>query len=200
MSDMGDLQTLIARIPTWQGVSEIQVERIAGLTNANYRVTIAGERFVLRVSGHNTAHLGINRCHEVAALQAAEAAGIAPEMLAFLEPEGHLVMHWVEGRHWTAAEFRTPANVRLLTRIAKRIHALPSNGAIFSPFQRVALFVETARQLGVNLPQNLSQFWRTMRAVSDDQRDDVSSWQCFCHNDLVSVLYRTLVNDALNCG
>ena len=43
-------------------------------------------------------------------------------------------------------EFRTPENVRLLTETVKRIHALPPNGAIFSPFQRVESYLETATQ------------------------------------------------------
>ncbi len=55
---------IIARMPIWQGMRDIQVEPIAGLTNRNYRVTVGGERFVLRVSGQNTARLGINRAHE----------------------------------------------------------------------------------------------------------------------------------------
>ncbi len=196
MSGLNELRAVIARIPAWQGVSGIQVERIAGLTNANYRVTVADERFVLRISGQNTAHLGINRRHEVAALQAAGAAGIAPEMLAFLEPEGHLVTRWVEGRHWTTDEFRTPEHVRLLTRVVKRLHTLPSNGAVFSPFQRVSSFMKTAQQLGVKMPQNLEPFWETLHAVAGDQQGDTSDWQRFCHNDLVSVNYLFVEQEA----
>src|SRR5512135_3704220 len=111
---MDELNQIIARIPAWTGAKEIQVEHIAGLTNANHRITVDGERFVLRVSGQNTNRLGINRIHEAAALQAAAVAGIGPPVVAFIEPEGHLVTRWIEGRHWDASEFRTPQNVRLL--------------------------------------------------------------------------------------
>jgi Ser/Thr protein kinase RdoA (MazF antagonist) len=70
-----ELTPIIACIPGWSHAEQLQVERIAGLTNANYRVTVNGERFILRVSGKNTERLGINRQHEAAALETATALG-----------------------------------------------------------------------------------------------------------------------------
>jgi len=186
---MNDLQPIIARIQPWQGAKEIKVEHLAGLTNVNYRVSVDGERFVLRVSGQNTEQLGINRQHEIAGLQAAAAAGIAPELVAFLMPEGHLVTRWVDGCHWDVATFRTPDNVRLLTETVKRIHALAPSAAAFSPFQRCAAFLQTAQRFGVTLPPDFNQLNETMHAIATDQQHDNSDWQRFCHNDLVSVNY-----------
>jgi thiamine kinase-like enzyme len=186
---MDEVNQIIARVPAWKEAKDIQVTRIAGLTNANYRVCVDGEGFVLRISGQNTARLGINREHEVAALQNAAAAGLAPEIVAFIQPEGHLVTRWIAGRHWDHQEFRTPENVRLLTETVKRIHALPPNEAIFSPFQRVLSYLETAHSFAVPLPPGFDGYLHTMQAVQADQQLDSSSWQHFCHNDLVSVNY-----------
>ena len=186
---MDEISQVINRIPAWRTAREIQVERIAGLTNANYRLSLDGERYVLRLSGKNTERLGIHRAHEAAALQAAAAAGLAPEIIAFIEPEGHLVTRWIDGRHWKHKEFRTPQNVRLLTETVKRIHTLPPNGATFSPFQRVLAYLETARCFAVPLPAGFDRYLQTMRAVQADQRQDTSDWQRFCHNDLVAVNY-----------
>jgi thiamine kinase-like enzyme len=186
---LGILQPIIDRIPAWQEARELRVEQIGGLTNTNYVVTADGEQFVLRVSGQNTARLGINRVHEYAALQTAAGAGICPQVVVFLQPEGHLVTRRAAGRHWNVNEFRTPENVRLLTETVKRIHALPANGAIFSPFRRVMAYLETARELDVPLPSGLDACLTTMQAVEADQQRDTSIWQKFCHNDLVSVNY-----------
>jgi thiamine kinase-like enzyme len=186
---METVHGIIARIPAWQGLENIQAKQIAGLTNINYRVTVNGECFVLRVSGQNTERLGINRAHELAALRSAALSGLGPEVVAYLPPEGHLVTHWVEGRHWDAQEYRTPNHVRLLTQTVKRIHALPPNGATFSPFQRVSSFLETARSLNTSLPASLDSCLDTMHAVELDQQSDLSGWQHMCHNDLVSVNY-----------
>jgi thiamine kinase-like enzyme len=183
------IKDILDRVPGWSQARDIQAERIAGLTNANYCITVDGERFVLRVSGLNTARLGIDREKEVAALRSAAAAGLGPEVVAFLLPEGHLVTRWIEGRHWKADEFRTPEHVRLLTETVKRLHTLPPTGAAFSPFQRVESYLETARGFGVPLPADFDAFLETMEAVEADQQRDGSDWRHFCHNDLVSVNY-----------
>jgi thiamine kinase-like enzyme len=184
-----ELTAIIARIPAWAGADHLQVERIAGLTNTNYRITVNGECFVLRVSGKNTQHLGINRQQEAAALKTAAALGFGPEVYTFLLPEGHLVTRWVEGRHWKPAEFRTPEHVRLLTETVKRVHAMPPSGAVFSPFRRVEAYIETARSFAVPFPHGFDEFIDTMRTVETGQQRDSSDWQRFCHNDLVSVNY-----------
>jgi thiamine kinase-like enzyme len=191
---MDEVNQVIAMVPAWKEAKDIQVTRIEGLTNANYQVCVDGERFVLRISGQNTARLGINRAHEVAALQAAAAAGLGPQIVAFIQPEGHLVTRWIDGYHWDDREFRTPQNVRLLTETVKRIHALPPNGATFSPFQRVESYLETATGFGVPLPLGFDRFLQTMQMVQADQLLDTFDWQHFCHNDLVAVNY--LYNDA----
>ena len=186
---MDDVRQIIARVHSWECVREIKTERIAGLTNTNYRITVASERFVLRISGQNTERLGINRQHELAALQAAAAAGIGPEVVAFLLPEGHLVTRWIDGYHWEASEYRTPEHVRLLTETVKHIHALPPTGATFSPFRRVESYLDTASRFGAPLPPALEPCLETMHAIEHDQKSDLSDWLRFCHNDLVAVNY-----------
>jgi thiamine kinase-like enzyme len=186
---MDEVRQIISRVPAWEGAKEVQIERIAGLTNTNYRITVNGEHFVLRLSGQNTERLGINRSHEHAALQSAAAAGIGPEVVAFLPPEGHLVTRWIDGYHWEASEYRTPEHVRLLTETVKHIHTLPPTGATFSPFRRVESFLDTARRFGVPLPPAFDTYLETMHAIENDQKSDPSDWLRFCHNDLVSVNY-----------
>jgi thiamine kinase-like enzyme len=186
---MDALEQIIERIPAWQGKRDLQIERIAGLTNQNYRIMVDGESFVLRVSGKNAQRLGIDRRHELAALQAAAAAGVGPEVVAFLEPQGHLVTRWIDGRHWQAGEFRTPEHVRMLTKTVKQLHNLAPCDSTFSPFQRVAAYLETAHRYAVQLPAGFDTYIETMHQVEADQRNDPSGWRGFCHNDLVSVNY-----------
>lgn len=186
---MQTIQDIIACVPEFQGCIDIQIERIAGLTNSNFRITGNSQHYVLRVSGANTSRLGIDRTHELVALRSASAAGMAPEVVAFLPPEGHLVTRWVTGRHWTSQEFRTPEHVRLLTETVRRIHALPPNGAVFSPFQRVNAFLEVAQGYNVALPSQLNALLVPTQQIKTDQESDSSDWQHMCHNDLVSVNY-----------
>ena len=185
-----NIQPIINRVPVWQDADDIQYKRAGGLTNANYRIIVNGESFMLRISGPNTQSLGINRQNELAALQAAAAAGIGPEVVAFLEPEGHLVTRWVDGYHWDADEYRTPENVRLMAHTIQQIHRLPIRGkARSSMSQRVADYVKNARGLNAPLPGNFDTFLANVDAIETDQRSDSSDWQRFCHNDLASCNY-----------
>jgi len=140
-------------------------------------------------SGKNTQRLGIDRQYEAVALENTAALGLGPQVFAVLQPEGHLVTRWVDGRHWDPAEFRTLENVCLLTQTVKRIHAMPPNGAAFSSFRRVEAYIETTRSFSVPLPPGFGRFIDTMHAIEMEQQRDSSAWQHFCHNDLVSVNY-----------
>lgn len=165
------------------------ITRLGGLTNTNLLITFGDERYVLRVGGRNAQRLGVQRDCEMTALRCAADAGLAPEVIEFLLPEGHLLTRWVDGRQWDVREFRTPANVRLLTQAVKRIHALPANGATFSPFRRVEEYLRTIQDFHGELPENLTAGLETMRIVEAGQARDSSGWLRMCHNDLASVNY-----------
>lgn len=182
-----EIAEIIGRIPDWAAVQDVQVERLAGLTNTNYAVTVDGERFVLRVSGPNAARLGIDRELEVQALLAASQAGLAPQVVHVMLPEGHLVTRYIDGRHWTLEEYRSRDNLRRLVETVKRLHALPLVEATFSPFRRVEAYARQARAMGVTFPSDFDQFGREMERIAQDQAHDPSPWQRFCHNDLFSV-------------
>ena len=178
---------ILAQIPQWAGVQNLQVEPIGGLTNSNYLVTVAGERFVLRVNGENSKLLEINRMVEFEALKIAEQAGIGAKVEHFILPEGHLLTRFIAGRHWSAAEYRQPENLCRIAATVKRIHAFPPIMGTFSPFRRVESYTAKARGFGVPFPADFDVFQQQMRQIESSQQQDGSSWLRFCHNDLFSV-------------
>jgi thiamine kinase-like enzyme len=148
-----ELEAVIRQIPNRSTAEVTQVERLEGLTNQNYAVTLNGERLVARLSRENAAALGINRELEKEALLVASEAGIGPEVVRIILPEGHLVTRYIEGHHWTLAEWRDRANLCRLVETVKHLHSLPPVRATFSPFQRVATSVERARALNTPFPR-----------------------------------------------
>jgi len=181
------VQEIISQIPSWESVREIKIDPLEGLTNTNYKVTVDGEGFVLRIAGENSARLGIDRQLEYEALLAAANAGIGPQVLHCILPQGHLVTRYINGRHWTLAEYRQRVNLRRIVETVQRLHALPPVRATFSPFRRVEAFVEQVQTLGVSLPADFDTFLQRMSLIESQQAEDDYPWQRFCHNDLFSV-------------
>jgi thiamine kinase-like enzyme len=178
------INEIICRIPNWANAKDLRIEPLEGLTNTNYLVKVAGECFVLRLSGKNAAQLGINRELELEALSAASKAGIGPEVVHFFLPEGHLVTRYIYGRHWTLAEYRTRDNLRRLVETVKRLHALAPVKAAFSPFRRVEAYADHARAMRVPLPPDFDRLVQKKETIEADQAADTHPWQRFCHNDL----------------
>src|SRR3954469_8748846 len=82
-------------------LGEIEGEPVpldGGITNRNFRVRAGGVEYVLRLPGKATGVLEIDREAERAATEMAAAAGVAPEVGAFLADEGILVTRFVPGR------------------------------------------------------------------------------------------------------
>ncbi|NHJ13035.1 MAG: hypothetical protein EAX95_05125 [Candidatus Thorarchaeota archaeon] len=181
------LEEVLLQIPGWTNATRRNVEQIAGLTNTNYRVEIDDASYVLRINGENTSGLGIDRECELEALERASKAGIAPEIVLVIEPEGHLVTRWIDGHHWTPEEYRKRESIALMVNTVKKLHSLPTIEGKFSPFDRVDLLVRTAKSYDVELPDSLESLLETAQLVKEDQEQDEIRRSVLCHNDLVTV-------------
>jgi thiamine kinase-like enzyme len=183
MSD--PLHEILPRIPAWRHAQSITIRPLAGgATNKNYRVEVDGELFVVRLSGPNTPILGINRAHEHTATTLAASCGIAPAVVAFLQPEGHLVTRFIEGVEWSWIDIRQP---QIIERIAQRVHqmhTLPAVSFSFSPFRYIEHYLATAKQFEVAVPPELPRITQHMERI--EALEQANPWPLvFCHNDLV---------------
>jgi len=177
---------IVVQIPGWADAKDLSIQPFGGFTNKNYLVTVDGEHFVLRISGKNSAHLGIRREDELEALTAAASAGIGADLVRFF-PEGHLITRLIPGRHWTVDEYRAPQNLERIVQTVKRLHALPAVKGSFSSFLRVESLIRQAKTFRVPFPEDFDIFLERMQIIEAGQQRDTSSWLKFCHNDLFSV-------------
>ncbi len=181
------LDDALARIPAWAAATELETSYLAGgITNKNYRVNVDGQAYVLRLVGANTEQLGIDRRHEYAATQAAAAAGVAPEVVYFIEPEGCLVTRFIAGRPVPPDEMRQPDTIRLVATALRRVHALPPIPGSFSPFHMVAAYRQLALDHGVtDFPANFDWLLARLQAV-EAAFQAAPTAPCPCHNDLLN--------------
>jgi thiamine kinase-like enzyme len=174
VTDAAELAAVIARV--WpDGVDAVEPLG-GGITNHNYKVDAGGESFVLRIGGAETELLGIDRANERDASLVAAALGIAPDVVSFVEPEGHLVTRFVAGK---AGEVSVVDAAALL----RRLHAGPQIPGRFDVLAVVDEYATRARVRGVSPPEAFAEARRVGEAVAArlGRRPEAP-----CHNDLLA--------------
>ena len=181
---MSNPKNRAARLPCWSG--DVTPEPLGGgITNINFSVEDAGERYVVRIGDDIPVH-GVYRVHELAAARAAHAAGIAPEIV-HTEP-GALVMRWVDGRTLEPGDVRDPMRIeRVLDTVIRCHREIPTyfRGAtpIFWVFQVVRDYARTLREGGSRMTGRLDELLgRAAHLESMVGSVDI----VFGHNDLLA--------------
>jgi thiamine kinase-like enzyme len=139
-----DPKAFAAGLRCWGGKVDPQ-PLPGGLTNMNFLVEDGGRRYVVRVGGDIAEH-GIVRSIELAASQAAAAAGISP--IIYHHEPGALVMDFVEGTTLTPEAIRDPRNLETLVRLIRHAHRdIPrffrGPAPMFWPFQVIRDYTHT---------------------------------------------------------
>jgi thiamine kinase-like enzyme len=161
-----------------------EIEELGGgITNRNFKVTVDGDAFVLRVGGKDTELLGIDRSVEHGASLVAAELGIGPEVARFVEAEGWLVTRFVDGRPLPPDEMRRPENIERAARALRRLHDGPSIPGRFDSFRVVEAYRETAKANGVHVPD----VYGWAKEIADRiERTRGAEPERPCHNDLLN--------------
>src|SRR3990172_9657871 len=154
-----DIQQILKRVPQFASAQSLEIKELTGgITNKNYKITVDGESYVLRMGGNETKHLGIDRKVEYECSRLAAQIGIAPEPTAFLEPEGYIVARFISGKGIPAEEIGTEENIQRVVESMKAYHALEFFPGSFSPFRVAEEYAKTARGFNVKLPDKMDWY------------------------------------------
>ena len=80
----------------------------------------AGQRFVLRIDRPGGAVPGLSRPAELAVLHWAATANLGPTVVA--SAPGVVLLHYLDGRNWTADDLRDPQRLARAGRLLRRLH------------------------------------------------------------------------------
>jgi thiamine kinase-like enzyme len=117
------VEDVIARVEAWRGRSVSIQPLTNGLTNANYRVDVEGQAFVVRIPGASTELLAIDRANELHSARVAAALGIGPAVLHHFPDSGATVIEFLHGRpmtNQTLGESGMPARIAATLRVLHR--------------------------------------------------------------------------------
>jgi len=174
----------IGALPCWR--SAVDVEPLTGgMTNHNFLVHDAAERFVVRL-GQDLPQHGVMRCNELAAARAAHAAGLAPEVV--YAQDGVMVTRYIESRTLVAADLRDPLRLNAIAGLLRRCHeevALHLRGPtqMFRVFQVIRNYFAILDAIPDNL---LAARLVGLKALATRLETGVGPAQIvFAHNDLL---------------
>ncbi len=178
---MAGVEQMVERV--WPGRNaEIEVLG-GGITNRNFKVSVDGDAYVLRIGGKDTELLGIDRRAEHEASLAAAAVGVGPEVIAFVEPEGYLVTRYIDGDVVVPEAIREPEPLRRIAQALRAIHGGPPIPARFDSFRVVEAYAATAAAHGITVP---AAFDRARELAARVERARGPSPERPCHNDLLT--------------
>jgi thiamine kinase-like enzyme len=147
-----DLARVVEALPGWSG-ADVRAEVLGGgITNRNFRVRVDGESFVVRLAGKDTGLLGIDREAERRATEAAHAAGVAPEVIAFVPELGALVTRFVEADPLPPEDLEDPETLEAVVRSIRAIHEMAPIPSTFDAFAVVREYRAVAEAHGVQIP------------------------------------------------
>ena len=164
------------------GASEWEVLG-GGITNHNVKVTRPEGVFVLRIAGADTELLGIDRAVELAATRAAEAAGVGPEVVDFVEPEGWLVTGFLVGSIPPPERLREPGQLARVAAALRAFHGGPPIPGRFDALEVVEAYRDTALERGATLPDSFAPAHELARSIA---RLRGGQEPRPCHNDLLN--------------
>jgi thiamine kinase-like enzyme len=176
----------LRKLAAFQDCHRVVVKPLGGgLTNRNYLVDIDGETYVVRMAGVGAEELLIDRPREAAAVRAAVAAGVAPELVAHLPDYTVTVTRFVRGKPLAAEQI---PQGDILGRVAKTVrayhdHPITEGLAAFSPFAAVRYYYSKAKEKNVPLPADLGQAMEMLDRIEQAVR--TADPHCLCHNDLL---------------
>ena len=184
-------EDIIARIDDWKGHDVRYEELGGGITNHNYIVWVdggpeqGGKKYVMRVPGIGT-DMFIDRDVERDCMVQAARVGVGPAVAYQIDPEGALVIDFVEGEIMHPDTMAGhPDRIRQSVETVKVFH----QGCVFKHdihlFDMLRKYTKIARDINAPMPERLEAMLVAMEDVETAVlRNPVPA--VACHNDLLS--------------
>jgi thiamine kinase-like enzyme len=179
-----DLDALFDQTKSLAGKPRTISELSGGLTNRNYRVTTPDGSFVARISAGGSELLAIDRDCEYRNSLAAAATGAGAPVIEYRLQDRLLVIGYIEGRTFGAADVASPENIPRIAAACRRLHSGGRFGNDFDIFGIQRRYLSVARSRGFKIPAGYDdlqpQFTAAEKALAVRAEGIVP-----CNNDLL---------------
>jgi thiamine kinase-like enzyme len=128
---IGQAFLIMSKVAEYNGDPVERIEKLpGGLTNENFKVTIGGKSYALRVAGKGTAAM-INRPAEDNNAHLMAAAGINPTLFYYDAETGDKIDEYIDGKTLHVPDFQTAEADKYIKLIAKTLNEVHNSGKEF---------------------------------------------------------------------
>lgn len=178
------VEAVLRGVAEWAGRELFYAPVLGGLTNSNWRITVAGKpsRYFMKIPGKGS-ETYIDRVASHEATRRAGQMGIGPEVVSFDPNTGIETIEFLEGyRALTNGDLKDPAVAHDIISLYKRFNGVERLTATKTVLDMVDEHLAHAETLGVRLP---AEFFRIRTEYDVAKRALLASGLDIvpCHND-----------------
>lgn len=150
------IEELAAKVDDWIG-KDISIQQLSGgLTNTNYKITVSGKPYFVRVPGESTELLAIDRDNEHHNTKAAATAGVAPKVLHHFPEHNAMVLEFLDGKTMSKDSLNESGMPTRMANAIKKLHAGPRFLTDFNMFRLTEYYLRLCRDRGFKIPDGYS--------------------------------------------
>jgi thiamine kinase-like enzyme len=181
-TEQAEISKALAAIPGLATGEDATIERIGGLTNRNYKISLGPERYVLRLAGAGTSDY-IDRAAEAHNARVAAAAGVNAEVLHFEVEGGTMLARYIDSLTMSEAAFKDLGRVERASRAFRRMHRFtePFAGR-FDVFAQIDEYLALLHRNNARIPDG----YEALQKEADAARQVLGERPAAlapCHND-----------------
>lgn len=184
MTNSGRVDDAVARVSLWKGQESKISQLSGGLTNENYLVEAAGQRYVMRIPGQSTELLSIDRANEVYNTKAAASTGVGPRVLEHIPGLDVLVLEFIPGPTMSARTLQSKEMALRMASSFRRLHDSPRFLKDFNMFRLIEYYLGIVEEHHVTIPDGYQDWLPTVARI--EYAVGVGTLPpAPCHNDLL---------------
>ncbi|MCE9646487.1 MAG: phosphotransferase family protein [Chloroflexi bacterium] len=185
---MSVIEEVVAKLEDWKD-RQVSIQHLSGgLTNTNYKVTVDGTPYFIRVPGEGTELLAIDRKNEYHSAKAAAQAGVGPKVLYHVPEYNVMVLEFLQGSTMSKESLSEPGMPKRMAESIKRLHAGPRFLLDFNMFRLTEYYLRLCRDRTIKIPDGYLERMDTIaqieKAMSVKPLTTVP-----CNNDLLAENY-----------
>jgi len=185
---MAIIEDIVSKIEDWRE-REVSFQSLSGgLTNTNFKVTVDGTSYFVRVPGESTELLAIDRANEYHNTKAAGEAGIAPKVLHHLPEYNVMVIEFLDGKTMSKESLNKKGMPTRMAEAIKKLNQGPRFLLDFNMFRLTEYYLKLCSERSIKIPDGYDERMATVKRIEQAMNTKPLA-TVPCNNDLLAENY-----------